>query len=228
MEVKKVFVRNYLTKGHYKWAFETAMLILSLCLIASFYHWNSLVDISATYDMVFESKEYWRLFSTTFVHANIHHFMSNALMLGILSFFVSSFYGPIFTLITSFFMAVATNGLVLYAYGAKSGLVGASGVVFFLWGFWMVLFMFLQRQTPLFRRILKMGTVFLVLLVPTQYDPNTSYLAHYLGYAIGVFSGLVYYILRKDRLHAHEVWETQIIEDELSELDMIALSHPRE
>ena len=49
----------------------------------------------------------------------------------------------------------------------------------------------------------------LIVLVPTVWDPSVSYRTHAIGFGVGVLFGVVYFLQRKDALHAaeHLEWE---------------------
>lgn len=232
MKIEKKFKSNYLTKSKFSYGIEAVIVTLFLCLLASWVYWNHSFylskKIAASFESVIVNHEYWRLFTTTFVHADLKHLLSNSMMLSILIYFVSSFYGNIVAIVLSFTVAIITNLFVVLIYGGSVNLVGASGVVFYLWGFWMVLYIFLQRHKSLKGRFLRMGAVFLILLIPTEYQPRTSYLAHYIGFGLGVITGGVYYFLNLKKLRAAETWDYIEISDELTELDEIALSYDEE
>lgn len=229
MRIETKFVQNYLSKSKFSYGIESVILVLGLCLTASLLYWNPHLEISkslaASYTTVLEG-DYWRLFSTSFVHGGIDHLLSNSLMLSFLTYFVCSYYGSIVGVVFSFIVAMLTNLIVLKIYGGSTSLVGASGVVYYLWGFWMILYMFLQTQYSIIGRSLRMGAVFLVLLVPTEYQPSTSYLAHGIGFLLGVFAGLVYYVLNRKVFKEAEVWEIKELSDDLTELDLQALTYP--
>lgn len=224
MRIETKFVQNYLSKSKFSYGIESVIIVLGLCLTASLLYWNPHLGVSkllaASYSTVLEG-EYWRLFTTSFVHGGIEHLLSNSLMLCFLTY-----YGSFIGIIVSFFMAMITNLIVLKIYGGSTSLVGASGVVYYLWGFWMILYMFVQTQYSLIGRSLRMGAVFLVLLVPTEYQPTTSYLAHGVGFILGVLVGLIYYGFNRSRFKAFEVWDVKEVSDELSDLDLQALTYP--
>jgi rhomboid protease GluP len=232
MRIETKFVKNYLSRAPFSKGIESVLIVLGFCLLTSWFYWNPALELSkylsASYSSVIDKGEYWRLFTTSFVHADLKHLLSNSLMLGFLTYFVASFYGGIVSVILSFVVATITNFIVLKVYGGSITLVGASGVVYYLWGFWMILYMFLQRQHSLISRSLRMGAVFLVLLVPTEYQPNTSYLAHYIGFVVGLVVGGSYYFFNKSKLLKAEVWEVKEVSDELTDLDVIALTYPTE
>jgi hypothetical protein len=86
--------------------------------------------------------------------------------------------------------------------------------------------MFVQTQYSLIGRYLRLGAVVLILLVPTEYQPTTSYLAHGIGFLLGVSVGLVYYLLNRKVFKEAEVWDVKEVSDELTELDLQALTYP--
>lgn len=229
MRIETKFVQNYLSKSKFSFGVESVILVLGLCLIASLLYWNQHLGVSkilaASYSSVLEG-DYWRLFTTSFVHGGIEHLLSNSLMLCFLTYFVCTYYGSFFGVIVSFVVAMITNFIVLKIYGGSTSLVGASGVVYYLWGFWMILYMFVQTQYTIIGRSLRMGAVFLVLLVPTEYQPTTSYLAHGVGFVLGVLIGLIYYLVNNKKFKAAEVWDIKEVSNELTDLDIQALSYP--
>ena len=232
MVIKRIFQGNFLSKPHFKKGKDSALIVMGLCILASWFHWNPNVffgnNLAANYTAVFNHGEYWRLFTTSFVHGDLKHLLSNSFMLSILIYFVSSFFGPFISIVLSFLVAALTNLFVIQIYGGEVNLVGASGVVFYLWGFWMVLYMFLQRHYSILNRSLRMGAVFLILLIPNEYQPHTSYLAHYIGFAIGVLTGTLFFLINKSKLISFEKWKIKEVSEELTDLDMIALSYEEE
>lgn len=132
MHVEKKFVRNYLSKQKYQTGKLAAFLILALCLIASLFYWDKSNSVSALLSanksLVFDSGEYWRLFTTSFIHGDIEHLMSNSLMLFILTFFVTAFYGLSISLGIGFLMGIVINSIVILQYGDNTTLVGGFGL----------------------------------------------------------------------------------------------------
>lgn len=209
MAVEKVFVRNFLSKPKGQYGKLAAFIGLALCVLLSHLYWNYpplSAFLSASPNQVFVQGEYWRLFSTSFIHGDMDHLLSNSLMLFILTYFVSSFYGIKMAPVLSFIAGGLINFLTLKLYSSETTLVGASGVVYYLWGFWLVLYLHIERQTSLIRRILRVGAIFFILLVPTSYSPQTSYSAHFIGLLVGIIVGFIYYWINRTSLTAQEVY----------------------
>jgi rhomboid protease GluP len=217
MEVEKRFIRNYLSRQKFSSGKLTSWFILTLCFILSLFYWDSSSPISnylsASHDQVFVNGEYWRLFTTSFVHGDIEHLLSNSLMLFILTYFVTSFYGSFISLGLGFIMGIAINYFVISQYETNTTLVGASGVIYYLWGFWLVLYLCISKHMHLISRFLRIGGIFFILLVPTTYSPSTSYLAHYIGFGVGFITGLIYYLFYNKKIATFEFWEYRVVEE---------------
>lgn len=223
MRIEKTFVRNFLSSRHNNWGVLAGASFLTICFIMSLFYWDKSYPISsflsASRDTIFVNGEYWRLFTTSFIHGDLQHLLANSLMLYILTYFVTSFYGGLQSLIVSSIMGVAINLFVLYQYQTNTTLVGASGIVYYLWGFWLTLYFFIQTHQTVLGRILRIGAVFFILLIPTQYSPSTSYLAHYFGFLIGLGVGCLYYLLKRKKLHSFEIWKFKVIQDDDLDFD---------
>lgn len=184
---------GYLQKKKYSHGLVAALGALSLCLIISLFYWDPNETLSsfipASAEMVFVKGEYWRLLTSVFAHADLDHLLSNSLMLVFLTYFVDSFYGLV-TTVSAFLLGALVNLVSLQWIGGDTVLVGASGVVYLLWGFWLSLYLLIQKNLSLINRILRVGAVFLILLIPTVYSPRTSYFAHYFGFVLGCAWGL--------------------------------------
>tara|TARA_B100001971_G_scaffold37960_1_gene33043 strand:- start:85566 stop:86267 length:702 start_codon:yes stop_codon:yes gene_type:complete len=212
MELILKFKENFLTKTHYKSGLVAALFVIALCTVLSNLYWNHF-DFThylyANFELV-QSGEVWRIFTTSFLHGDIEHLLSNSLMLFILTYFVTSFFGTFYSIVIPFFMGALINYVTLAYYGGETVLVGASGIVYYLWGFWLVMYFFIQRQMSLWTRILRVGAVFLILLVPTKFEPSTSYFAHYFGFALGFVFGLIIYYLKRNYLKSFTRFEYKI------------------
>lgn len=221
--IEKKFIRNYLSMQRFSSGKLAAWFVLTTCLVLSMFYWDPSSQISgylsANPQLVFNKKEYWRLLTTIFIHGDIHHLMSNSLMLFILTYFVTAFYGAKISLILSYLMGMIINLIVLDQYQQNTTLVGASGIVYYLWGFWMSLYIGISKHLSFIKRLVRVGGIFLILLVPTSYSPNTSYMAHYLGYALGMMTGIIYFFINKTHLLKFELWEYRFIEDVKNEAD---------
>ena len=134
-------------------------------------------------------------------------------MLFILTYFVTSFYGSFISVGLGFIMGMIINYFVISGYQTDTTLVGASGVIYYLWGFWLVLYVCISKHMHIIGRLIRIGGIFLILLVPTTYSPSTSYMAHYIGFGVGFITGLVYYLLNHKKIAEFEFWEYRVVEE---------------
>jgi rhomboid protease GluP len=203
---------NYLSHSHYKNALLWSLIPITLIVVISNMHWLHVEWTQLLYakKSLVDSGEWWRVFTTSFLHADIGHLLSNLLMYFILTYFLYSYFGSFLSIFFPIILGGVINLLTLNYYTTDTTLVGASGIVYYLWGFWLVLFYFLQKKYTRIGRSLRVGAIFLVLLVPTKFEPQTSYFAHYAGFAIGITFGLSYYFIRKRYFSSFNIFEVKV------------------
>jgi len=214
-------IRNFLTTKKNNRAFFWSFFTLFICLVMSQIYWNYNPGmgelLAASPKKVFGDGEYWRLFTSSFIHGDLAHLLSNSLMLTAMGYFVSYNYGAIAYPVFGFVAGIFINLIVIAGYNDNTTLVGASGVVHYLWGFWLVLYIFIQRHVPLNRRLMKVTAVGIFVLAPTEFKPQVSYYAHAVGLALGILTAIPYYILNRKKFRSYEEWETivEVIDEEL-------------
>ncbi|MBF0315424.1 MAG: rhomboid family intramembrane serine protease [Oligoflexia bacterium] len=211
--IEKWLISNYLSHEHYRYGKFYSLGFVVICLLMSGHFWASYGNIGtedfllASPYKVFVQKKWWCLLTTALIHADLGHLLSNAFMLVIMGRFVSSYYGfwvhPVLSLLLG---GGVCNLLVLGTLEEKVALLGASGVVYYLWGIWQVLYLLIQRHISLNRRFMKITAVNLFLLLPSYFDPRVSYLAHLLGFLLGVLSGAVLFLFKKRFYFSYEVF----------------------
>jgi rhomboid protease GluP len=164
--------------------------------------------LPASQELVLAEGQYWRLFTTIFIHADLRHLVSNAP--GILGFgyLLYGYYGfkvyPCITLISGALVTLIS----LITYPPRTFLLGASGVIYFMAAFWLTLYIFLERRFTFGRRFLRAAGFVLIVLFPTSFSPETSYRAHTIGFGVGVAVAIFYFFMNKDRFRREEVVET--------------------
>jgi rhomboid protease GluP len=207
--VKKVFVENYLTRPHFSGGLLVSFGMLALCFVLSALQWNGYIDWMAKPNLVFADGDYWRLVTSIFVHGDLKHLLSNSVMTLVMGYYVSSYFGvkayPLFGL----FVGSVINFLVLMTFKHEIGIVGISGVLYYLWGFWFALYIKLQSHISLTRRLMKVFIVGSFLLIPEVFEVNVSHLSHFLGFVLGILLGIFYYWAKGSWMKSHEKWELQ-------------------
>jgi membrane associated rhomboid family serine protease len=163
-------------------------------------------SLSANGYQVFEKKEYWRAFTTTFLHGDLDHLAHNAFFFTGLAALLNNYFGFWVFPILSFVMGGFINMATLKFYPPMVNLVGVSGVIYFMAAFWLTLYLFIERRQSITVRIVHAVAVSLIFLFPEVFQPQTSYLAHGLGFLFGLPVGLAYYFLNKKNIRAKDQW----------------------
>ena len=146
-------------------------------------------DYSVSQKWVFEDGELWRLVTALLVHSDLGHLLSNCYLFLIFGWMLRDYYGSRAFPWASVAVGALTNLIVVYTYPINVRLLGASGQVFGMIGMWLVLYIRFEDVVSLGRRILFSVGFCLVLLVPSVYQPQTSYRAHAIGFVLGVLAG---------------------------------------
>lgn len=182
---------------------QTAMYVLFISVFTQFY-WIDPINLShllpAVGAEIFDKFELWRLVTAMFIHGDIAHLLSNLYMLSIFSYFVLAYYGT-----TTFWSLTLIGGslvnlLAIMTYPPHVRLLGASGLVYLFGGFWLILYMFIQKQHSFTKRIVRVIGMGLMVFFPTSFEPTTSYRTHFIGFAVGLTIGLIYYILNRKKV----------------------------
>lgn len=140
---------------------------------------------------VFTRHEYWRIFSAIFAHKDVIHLLSNLPLFFFFSVFLYEYFGflvfPVIPLITG----ACTNLFTLYFYPETVRLIGASGMVYGMVSLWLVLYIYNDTDHTIPVRIFRSTGFAIILLFPTAYNQETSYLAHASGFFIGIMFALI-------------------------------------
>jgi rhomboid protease GluP len=199
----------------------TSYLILLIIFVIN------LNGLSANGDIVYNQGEYWRAFTTTLMHADFVHLGHNAIFFVVFAVLLNNYFGfwvfPFFSLL----MGGIINLIALKVYDPHIYLIGISGVIYFMAAFWMTMFIALERQIKVHKRIIIALGVSLILFWPDAIEEKVSYLAHALGFAFGIPGALAYFQLQKRQLRSYEVWQEKV-EYVDHALDEIALAYPKE
>lgn len=194
-----------------------AVLSVMLLLFTSLLHWKgaakSEAHLAAVSELVFKEGEYWRLLTTIGVHADFGHFAVNALLYLLFSYLLYGYFGfwiyPVLTLLLGSF----ANYLSLMSYPANVSLIGASGVVYLMAGFWLTTYILIERTRSLDQRLLRATGVGLIVLIPSSLQEHISYRTHAIGCVLGVALAVFYFTARKSEIRSAEVTEAVPLED---------------
>ncbi len=196
--------RTFLSKRPTTWSFMTGLMGLSA--LALFFGADR-EFLSASGHLVFERREYWRLFTTTLLHADLVHFFHNAFFFAGLSGLLTTYFGLWVFPVLSLFAGAAINLVALWWYPPEVHLVGVSGVIYFMASFWLTNYLLIERRQKIIVRFLHAGAVSLIFLFPQVFESQVSYLAHGLGFAFGVPAGLLYYFIFRENIRSFDRYE---------------------
>lgn len=198
--------------------FIAAAVGVLLLAIASVIYWTNFRGFApympAVQDEIFVHGQWWRVFTAMFAHADPGHLLSNLLLFFVLGAFLGGFFGAVRMSVNAFLWGGLTNFLTVLSMEPDARLVGASGVVFWYGGAWLVLYLLLDTKRLFYQRALRAIGVGLVLFMPSEaFDRSISYRAHLIGFGLGLLWGLLHYWRYHRRYKAAEVIET-IVETE--------------
>ena len=172
--------------------------------------------IPATGQAVFSEHQYWRLWTTVFAHADLFHLLGNAMLFIFLGYFLNGYFGAYAFPFMAFVYGGVINAASLLTYPPGLTLIGASGVVSWLGGAWLTLYLLLNTQKSPTQRALRAGGVALAVFAPAEtFDPHISYRTHVIGFGLGVLWAGVYFLRRRRVFSSAVRLETVIEEDDV-------------
>jgi rhomboid protease GluP len=165
-------------------------------------------DFVASGVLVFDKGEWWRVFTTSLMHADFMHLGHNALFFTIFAILLNTYFSWFMFPFMSFLMGGLINLLTLSYYPKEVTLVGISGVIYFMASFWMTSYVLIERKMKFRRRLIIATGISLALFCPDviHLEEKVSYLAHALGFALGIPSALIWFAWHKDAIRNEEVW----------------------
>ena len=198
-----------------------AVIGILLLFVASLYSWQdggeTLARFKGDSDAIFNNGEYVRLLTAQLLHSDIKHLLSNAVFFLFFSYLLFGYFGFwVFPVMTAGLGSLVIY-LTLLTYPPGISLLGASGTVYLMAGFWFTNYIGIERKRSIGRRIVHVLGISLILLVPSAVSPRVSYSSHAIGFGIGLAAGLVYFLLNREKLLAREVRRPWSLEDQLPE-----------
>jgi rhomboid protease GluP len=166
--------------------------------------------LAAIPEKVLVDGEYWRLWTAMAVHSDVPHFAFNALFFAFFSFLVYGYFGFSVYPVWSILLGGLTNYLSLLTYAPGTQLVGSSGLVYLMAGFWLTMYVLVESRYSLKRRLLHAVGVGWIVFLPGSLQQGISYRTHAIGFGLGIVLALVYFQFRKDEIWSAEVFETEV------------------
>jgi rhomboid protease GluP len=177
--------------------------------------WGAESWMPATREQVWGSHQWWRAWTTLLVHADAHHLLANSILFFILGTFVFGYFGAFAFPVLAVGVGGFANLYVLSRMPKSTQLIGMSGVVFWLGGFWLLLYFLIDRRHSFGSRAVRAGGVALGLFMPAEaFDPSISYASHLTGFSLGLVCALIYFLFNRDKIQRAEIRETVVEEHE--------------
>lgn len=196
-------VKTFLSKRPTSLSFMIG--VISLAFMTLLFGTNP-KSFSANGFLVFEKGEYWRAFTTTLLHADLNHLAHNAFFLLGLSTLLHSYFGLWVFPVLSLIVGGMINLMALKIYPPAVHLVGVSGVIYFMASFWLTSYILIERRQKIQSRLIHATGVTLIFLFPQVFRPEVSYLAHGLGFALGIPFAILYFGINFRKIRSSEEW----------------------
>ncbi|KHD89140.1 MAG: rhomboid-like protein (RRP) [Bdellovibrio sp. ArHS] len=203
---------TWLTRKPSSRAWFAASWSVFLLIVGSVIYWQNILNsttwMSASQASVFSQHQFWRLWSTLFAHADLGHLAANSLLFFVFGYFLTGYFGLFVFPFLAFLFGGITNALTVLTYSPEVTLIGVSGVVYWMGGMWLVLYLLLDEQRTWLQRSLRAAGVALGVFMPsTAFEPQVSYRAHFIGFVLGVVTGFIYYQIRKKEFKSAVTYE---------------------
>jgi len=136
---------------------------------------------------IINNYEYWRLFTSMFLHSDLLHLFMNMFTLLLYGSLVEKFFKKYEYLIIYFFSGFLGNLFTLLLYPPYSLSVGASGAIFGLLG---AAFVLVARSNE--RTVLVLAIIYLVYFMVASFQPGINAWAHLFGLIGGLLFGYLF------------------------------------
>lgn len=171
-------------------------LIVFVAMIASGVSWDdpSTSDLMRFGGMArpeVQAGQYWRLFSSLFVHAGIMHLASNVFMLFLIRNHLAKILSPI-TVVACYLFGGLCASLASVSFYVNTVSVGASGAVLALCGMLIIFAARKMYEEEENSEVLKMALIVSVFSIVMGLGADSDNAAHIAGVASGLILGLLY------------------------------------
>lgn len=143
---------------------------------------------------ILKNHEYWRLFTSMFLHADVFHIFSNMIALLLFGAAVENNYTKFEYLIIYFISGLIGNLFSLFLLPLNTISLGASGAIFGLIGAAFILFAIDGDKFLLF-----LGLFYLAYFIFSSFAPGINLWAHLFGLIGGIFFGYLFFRKKRDR-----------------------------
>ena len=182
-----------------------------LFVVTSIAYWQEprTYDFWVSKKAVITDGQYWRLFTALFTHSDLVHLLSNLPLFLIFGWYLRSFFGLRMFPIVALLAGIASNFLTVIFYEENTRLVGASGMLYAMVALWLLYYVRFETVYKFWNKVMRATAFALVLLFPTTFQENVSYLAHFWGFVSGLVLGALFLPITEIQLVAPIQAETR-------------------
>jgi len=132
--------------------------------------------------------DWWRPLTAVLLHADIGHLLANSVILALFGPTLYRFLGLWGFPLLPWALAAIANIITVAFYPPQTWLLGASGMTFAMMGLWLGIFLLHEKGLRFHQRVARIIAFTLIMIIPHEYDPSVSYLAHFSGFLLGFLS----------------------------------------
>ena len=214
-------IKTYISKTHHQNGIIVSVAFLSFLFLCFHFYWQNYDGFSdsliASGDLVFSQGQWYRAFTSIFIHADLNHLLSNSYMLFFLIYLNYSYFGPLLFPTLAIIFSTLINIIALYTYHPQIQLLGASGLAYLLGGCWLSLFILIDRRISFGLRVFKAIAIALIIFFPQSLVTEVSYRTHFFGFLLGILTGAVYFILKMKKIRRAELYPEPELDPESPE-----------
>lgn len=199
---------SFLAKRPKLLSFIPAMMLAGCIAMVSVMAWMEPGwgrSMAGNLTQVTDEGEYYRLFSSMLIHKDVLHLLNNLVFLIPFGGLLTAYYGysvfPFLALIST----AITHYVALLTYSAQTYLIGASGLVYVLFGLWISLMFHVEAHLPWTRRMLRITGFSLIMVIPATVTPSVSYRTHFIGLLSGLACGAIYGLIARKSFEKRNV-----------------------
>lgn len=173
--------------------FIPAVFCIILFYIASTLYSNYSVGdkLWASGEAVLKNHEYWRLLTSIFTHSDLLHLIPNAFILLLFGWLLRSYFGFFIFPVFSVLIGIVTTFLTISIYDPGIRLIGASGMNYGMVALWIIFYLRYETDHRFPVKMLRAAGFLMAMMLPSVISPQTSYLAHAIGFGAGIVSGII-------------------------------------
>ncbi len=172
------------------------ILIMAMMIIFTEYiEPLSILKLGVSNQSVVVDMELYRLFTSIFTHANVPHFLNNALGLYIFGGRIERTHG-MFNMTLTFILSALIGNIFTVEFMTNAFSVGSSGGVFGLMGFALCI-TFFSNNLLLDLDFNLIAVMSLFMLLTSFVIPNVNFVAHIVGFVVGFIIALYFIYFEK-------------------------------